>query len=134
MTMCSLDGVLFSKDYKTIILYPHNKKGTEYILPEKTQKISMDAFNCVKNLKKIVIPAGVKKIKEATFCGCDKLTDLVLKSSKTQISEASEIVFKGGGRRISVTEKKMVIKAPQGSPAIKIAEKYKKVKFVTIQE
>lgn len=41
----SLDGVLFTKDLKTLVKYPSAKTGASYALPDETVKIAAFAFN-----------------------------------------------------------------------------------------
>lgn len=41
----SVDGVLFTKDLKTLVKYPSAREGTSYTLPEQTVRIAAYAFN-----------------------------------------------------------------------------------------
>jgi hypothetical protein len=61
------DGVLFSKDMKTLYDYPVGKEATEYTVPTGVTSIEYGAFsNCLK-LKKLVIPATVTKISYSRY-------------------------------------------------------------------
>lgn len=62
----SVDGVLFNKAKTVLIACPSGKKGT-YTIPKGTKTISGYAFNRGGNLKKLVVPASVKKIEEGAF-------------------------------------------------------------------
>jgi hypothetical protein len=44
-TYASLDGVLFTKDYKTLVKYPSARSGEVYIVPDVTVNIAAFAFN-----------------------------------------------------------------------------------------
>ncbi len=44
-TYASLDGVLFTKDYKTLVKYPSARSGELYIVPDVTENIAAFAFN-----------------------------------------------------------------------------------------
>lgn len=65
----ALDGVLFSKDGKTLITYPSSKKSDNYIIPEGVTKIGDRAFSLTRNLKKVTIPEGIEIIGYDAFYG-----------------------------------------------------------------
>ena len=48
----SIDGIVFSKDGKTLVVYPQNKKLTEYTVPDSVEEIAESAFVACRNLKK----------------------------------------------------------------------------------
>ena len=57
----AIDGVLFSKDKKTLLVFPSGRCGV-YTVPDGTTNIGIGAFvNCI-NLSGIVIPDSVTKI------------------------------------------------------------------------
>ena len=59
----SCDGVLFSKDKKTLLTFPQSKQSSNYTIPEGTEIIDNAFFRCV-YLTKILIPKSVLTIKE----------------------------------------------------------------------
>lgn len=67
-----VDGVLFSKDRKTLVMYPE-MKGTDYTVPEGTQIIRGHAFAYNSVLEQIIIPASVQEIQAWGFCGASQL-------------------------------------------------------------
>ena len=65
-TFTSVDGVIFSKDMKTLILYPEGRKDAEYTIPDGVEKIQYvgdypGALNS-QNLEKVIIPESVTEI------------------------------------------------------------------------
>ncbi len=97
---CSVDGVLYSKDMKTLICYPAGKTNISFIVPDGVETLGVEAFYyseslqtihlpeslCViddyvfwhcKNLLNITIPANVTSIGVIAFNGCSALTDIV---------------------------------------------------------
>lgn len=58
----SEEGVLFSKDKTSLIIYPAGKSATSYIVPSIVQTIEENAFYGCANLSSITIPASVKSI------------------------------------------------------------------------
>lgn len=72
----SLNGVLFNKDFTSIVCYPQNKTESEYSLPDSVVSISEYAFcNCL-NLSYVNIPKGIKAIGDYIFYGCTNLSNL----------------------------------------------------------
>ncbi len=72
----SVDGVLYTKDMKTLLAYPPAKCG-EYAIPEGIETIRTKAFYKCSNLTSITIPDSVKSIGEKAFFRCG-LKELVL--------------------------------------------------------
>lgn len=74
---CSVDGVLYTKDKKTLITYPNAKFGltekynvavAEFTIPEGVEEIAPHAFYKVYNLKYIYFPSTLKKVGDSAFC------------------------------------------------------------------
>lgn len=89
---CSVDGVLFTKDMKTIIYYPpakditFNKYGeaqntTKYSIPNGVETIRTKAFYKCYYVDEISIPEGVKSIEEKAFHRTSALTQITLPDS-----------------------------------------------------
>lgn len=91
---CDVDGVLFTKDMKTLLFYPiakdlveeKNDEGniievSEYTIPDGVETIRTKAFYKSYPLKEITIPDSVKRIEEKAFFRCDKITELKLPQS-----------------------------------------------------
>ncbi len=62
----SVDGVLFSKDKKTLIFCPKGKSGS-FAIPSGVKVIGQSAFAWCSNLTGLTIPDGVEKIGERAF-------------------------------------------------------------------
>lgn len=65
--LCSVDGVIYDKDMKTVLRYPPAKEDTEFKVPDTVETIGESAFACAKNLKKTDLPDGLITIKEWAF-------------------------------------------------------------------
>lgn len=68
-SFCSVDGVLFSKDMKTLISYPAAKPGSSYVIPDTVTAIDVQAFTSSKHLTSITVPASVTHIGNSAFNG-----------------------------------------------------------------
>lgn len=88
---CDVDGVLFTKDMKTLLFYPiakdlveeKNDEGniievSEYTIPDGVETIRSKAFYKCGNLVTVTIPDSVKKIEEKAFFRCDAVTEIKL--------------------------------------------------------
>ncbi|MBR2716905.1 MAG: leucine-rich repeat protein, partial [Oscillospiraceae bacterium] len=83
---CSRDGVLFTRDMKTLIHYPWSRDG-DYVIPDGVTRIEEDAFFTAFGLTGVTIPDSVTVIGGTAFYECDNLTELVLPDSVTAIEE-----------------------------------------------
>lgn len=66
-TLCMVDGVVFSKDRKTLLLYPGGYTQKEYRIPDGTEIIEYYAFHAAGHLKKVFVPASVTQIEPYNF-------------------------------------------------------------------
>lgn len=82
---CSIDGVLFSKDRKTLIDYPWGRPADAYIVPDGVTTIGANAFRAAQNLKHLYLPEGLTTISPVAVYGCEGLTELIIPASVTSI-------------------------------------------------
>jgi hypothetical protein len=68
----SIDGNLYTKDGKTLILYARGKNDTRFIVPSGVVKIEPYALAYCKNITSITIPSSVEMIGNNAFCDCKK--------------------------------------------------------------
>lgn len=67
---CTVDGVLFTKDMKTLIAYPNMKEDDSYIIPDTVENINSLAFHLNNNLKRIQIGSNVTNIDSRNLADC----------------------------------------------------------------
>ena len=75
------NGVLYTKDKKTLIQYPSKKEGTEYLILQGVESIGEFAFSDCTSLTNITIPNSVTSIGDYTFGKCDSLSVLCKRNS-----------------------------------------------------
>ncbi len=63
----SVDGIVFSKDMTMLCIYPMNKEGNSYTVPETVTTINSYAFAFNEVLQSVVLPDTVKTIYENAF-------------------------------------------------------------------
>ena len=72
----SIDGVLFSKDMKTLINYPKGKSGSEYTVPDSVTSLEAYSFFSCDSLERVFIPDSVTQIGDCAFYECSNLTEV----------------------------------------------------------
>ena len=83
----SSEGVLFSKDKRTLIQFPQGKTADYYEVPKGVTSIGEGAFISCSALEQIKIPASVTSIGGYAFAGCSTLAQVAIPSSITSIAE-----------------------------------------------
>ncbi len=74
------DGVLLTKDGKTLLRYPYRKSGYSYTIPDGVEIIASDSFSLC-NLMYIKISEGVETIEERAFYNCHQLAEVEIPAS-----------------------------------------------------
>ena len=83
LNYASIDGVLYSKDKKTLIRVPITK--TNFTIPNSVTSIGGSAFEGCTGLTSITIPNSVTSIGGSAFYGCTGLTSVTIPNSVTSI-------------------------------------------------
>lgn len=84
---CSIDGVLYTKDKKTLLKYPDGKQGESYKIPNGITEIGSQSLLYTKYLTKVFIPQSVKKIDcyaltESSIRPNESITDIYYEGSE----------------------------------------------------
>ena len=77
----SIDGVLFTKDGATILIYPREKSGSSYTIPNGVTAIGGHAFYFVESLASVTIPDSVIAIADFAFYGASLLRSVIFLGS-----------------------------------------------------
>lgn len=84
---CSVDGVLFTKDKKTLVSYPNAntavysasgalEEKAKYQIPDGTEIISKCAFYKCYGLEEVILPDSIKIIDERAFHKCENMKSI----------------------------------------------------------
>ena len=90
---CSVDGVLFSKDMKTLIVYPAGKTDKEYVIPSGVTEIGSSAFAYCTSLTSVTIPNSVTSIGNYAFYNCTSLTNITVVEDNTEYCSVDGVLF-----------------------------------------
>ena len=93
-TFVSVDGVIFTKDKKELVIYPAGKTDEEYTIPDGTEKISEKAFAYNSNIEKVIFPDSLTEIGEGAFYFCNGL-NAVQASENSGIKTIGNYAFYG---------------------------------------
>lgn len=69
----SIDGVLFTADFKTLVCYPQGKGCDNYVVPDSVTNIAENAFSSfvspwtADSCKRITLPKSINEITDTTF-------------------------------------------------------------------
>lgn len=116
----SIDGILYTKDVKTLIKCPEGSVIEELSLPDGVEAIEVLAFARCAALKSVVLPAGVRNIGSSAFSGCSGLTSIFIPES---------VGYIGGDPLEFSSSDALTIYAPRGSGA----ERYAKDKGIPFE-
>jgi hypothetical protein len=86
---CTKDGVLYSKDGKTLLCYPVGRNGDSFAIPEGVENIGSRAFAFCGSLKSVSIPSSAASIGEDAFVLCSGLTDISIPAGVKSIGDAA---------------------------------------------
>lgn len=84
--LASLDGVLYTHDLKSIIIYPPGREGA-YEVPSTTESIGYEAFAYCDKITSITIPDSVTNIQQRAFYSCGSLSSVTLGSGISVIDQ-----------------------------------------------
>ena len=83
----SIDGVLFTKDGRTLLAFPCARTGT-YIIPEETKEIGKGAFQRAE-IDKVVLHNDISVIDDNAFKDCKALTSVQLPDNLRKLSSTA---------------------------------------------
>lgn len=92
---CSVDGVIFTKDKKTLVLYPCGRQTKQYQIPEGTVKIAKRAFAEQQYLEEVSMPDTVTALGMSAFFHCKELRKVRLSDAIKEIPDSS--AYQNGG-------------------------------------
>jgi hypothetical protein len=97
----SIDGVVFSKNGATLLIYPSNKVGSSYTVPNGVTTIANNAFKLTA-VSSITIPASVTTIGESAFSQATSLTTVTF-ATGSQLTSIGVSAFNSASSLANIT-------------------------------
>ena len=85
----SIDGVLYTRNGKTLVTYPAGKSGTNYTVQDGVEVIANNAFDRARSLTEINLPNTLKEVKTNAFRECNALQQMVYPRGVTRIASSA---------------------------------------------
>ncbi|MDO4627943.1 MAG: leucine-rich repeat protein [Planctomycetia bacterium] len=123
----SVDGVLYSKNGKTLLRFPRNSEIREYVVPDGVTGISDAAFSGCAKLISVKIPEGVTYVGVCSFWNCPNLRSVTVPASAE--IHYDEENYNGAFETSDAYPDDFAIYGKPGSWAEKYAEEHK-IQFV----
>ena len=82
-----VDNVLYTKDMKTLVLYPGGLTQSEFTVPEGVTRIEVLAFRENDNLTKVILPESLVSIGHKAFYSCAALKTFEFRSYNAPLLE-----------------------------------------------
>ena len=123
-----INGVLFSADETSLILYPRRVHEEQIEVPEDVTCIDSYAFEG-NAANEIVIPEGIQELQGNLFSGCQKLRTITFLSLSPVAIKINKETFKG------FEIEKCALRVPfEALPAYKKDKRFKDCKYITAIE
>ena len=119
---CDIDGILYSKDRKTLLYYPRGIKEPTYNIYKNTETIGSTSFWGNIYLTNITIPDNVYKIDVGAFFNCENLKEITLPKNIVELSGIGWSCSDPGGHGEYIKYDDITIKGYSGT----VAETYAK--------
>ncbi|MCC8046688.1 MAG: leucine-rich repeat protein [Clostridiales bacterium] len=87
LSYASRDGVLYNRDFSTLICYPDGKKDSFFRVPDSVTQIGEAAFSHCPYLMKVELPPALKEISKGAFAYCESLWHVSLSNGVTTIGD-----------------------------------------------
>lgn len=82
------DGILYSKDGKTLVSFPPAKKGFDISCLDGIEIVGDGAFSCCDCIRVITIPDSIIRIGDFAFANCERLDTVYIPDSVVKVGKA----------------------------------------------
>ncbi|MBP5622390.1 MAG: leucine-rich repeat domain-containing protein [Thermoguttaceae bacterium] len=120
----AVDGILYSKDLKSLLRVPEQYRESNIVVPERVTYLDAFAFGNCERLNAIVIPESVDEISSIAFVACRRLKSIeVVEGNKSYKTVDGALLTKDGKTLVCVPAgiKQDVYVVPNGVETIEDA-------------
>lgn len=86
------NGVLYTKDMKTLVLYPSGCSAKEFVIPDGVEIIGELSFVVFENLEKVIMPDSVTELAPGSFAYALSLKEIELSENLDYIGDEAFIL------------------------------------------
>ena len=83
----SVNGILFTKDMKTLVAYPAGKTATSYTIPDGVTTIAYGGMGGIRSLVRVYFPTSLTRIEGSAFSDCIRLSTLTFPENLEYIGQ-----------------------------------------------
>lgn len=95
-----VDGNLYTKDGKTLLMYALGKNDVEFYIPEGVTEINSAVLSgCVK-LEKIHLPESLTSINNTAFNGCISLEEIIVDENNASYKSVNGVLYSKDGKTL----------------------------------
>lgn len=116
----SVDGILYSKDKKTMKIYPQGRKDKSVTIPTGTEEIGSKSLYAGESIRNISIPSTVKKMDDYAIFFMPKIQSITVPSSVKTIGKCA-MGYGNGDYGVSMISYDLAIIGSKNSQANKYA-------------
>ena len=91
----SVDGVLYTKDGRTLVAYPGDREGTSYSIPEGVSHIAGGAFFVNLELESISLPSTLTSMGTFAFNYCFALQKITVAEGNSAYTAVGGVLYTG---------------------------------------
>ena len=99
-SLVAIDGVLFDTGCGTLLCYPCDKPGMEYMVPEDTASVGEYAFCGCKNLFAVGLSDTVEEVASSAFDGCWSLASIQVSPDNETLASIDGVLFRKSDRTL----------------------------------
>ena len=105
------DGILFSRDMKTLLLYPPLRPGKTYVIPDTVTTLWSNAFNETREIEEVTLSPGIGNYWDS-FRSCPNLR--VLNLNMLSFISGDNFVFCEALEKVTVSDDNPVLEVVDG--------------------
>lgn len=85
----SIDGILYTRDFKTLIRYPDGKTQATFTVPAHVERVGEEAFSNARYLESVTVPGSTRTIGQAAFEQCTSLKFVQISNGVREIGDSA---------------------------------------------
>jgi|GEM_PF-1127289 hypothetical protein len=89
----SADGILYSKDLKTLIIYPAGKDNSIIAIPDFVSRINQHAFYTCDKITSVTIPSSIEHIESPISSACWNFDEIIVDEDNPNYASVDGVLY-----------------------------------------